>query len=180
MVGLGAQEVLNYALTDPFLASLDGTPVKILNPISELYSMVRTGIWPPQLISTLVRNKTLTARKPKVFEVGGRVAFVAGDSVVEENHLGFAVTGDEVTLTDVLVILNSLLYQLNVKPNYSSMQDRNGINGRTVRVMVDGIPPVGKAFEVNPDILIKLGLENPPAGAFEVNLDELAKIILAQ
>ncbi|WP_188596743.1 phenylalanine--tRNA ligase subunit beta [Thermocladium modestius] len=176
MVGLGAQEVLNYALTDPFLASLDGTPVKILNPISELYSMVRTGIW-PQLISTLVRNKTLTARKPKVFEVG-RVAFVAGDSVVEENHLGFAVTGDEVTLTDVLVILNSLLYQLNVKPNYSSMQDRNGINGRTVRVMVDGIP-VGKAFEVNPDILIKLGLENP-AGAFEVNLDELAKIILAQ
>ncbi len=176
MVGLGVQEVMNYALTDPFLASLDGAPVKILNPISELYSMVRTGIW-PQLISTLARNKTLTARKPKVFEVG-RVAFVARNSVIEENHLGFAVAGDEVTLTDVLVILGSLLRQLNVKPDYSSIQDRNGINGRTVRVMVNGVP-VGKAFEVNPDILTKLGLENP-AGAFEVNLDELGKIIFAQ
>jgi hypothetical protein len=37
---------------------------------------------------------------------------------------------------------------------------------------------IGKAFEVNPDILVKLGLENP-TGVFEVSIDELLRLIFS-
>lgn len=173
MIGLGAQEVMNYVLTDPYLASLEGTPIKLVNPISELYSMVRTAIW-PQLVSLLARNKTLAPRKPKVFEVG-RVASIDGGNVIEENHLGFAITGNEVTLTDVLVMSSSLINQLGLKTKYEAINEKNGINGRSVKIIVNGFT-IGKAFEVNPDILMKLGLENP-TGVFEVGIDELLKLI---
>ncbi|MGC8596380.1 MAG: phenylalanine--tRNA ligase subunit beta [Thermocladium sp.] len=173
MIGLGAQEVMNYVLTDPYLASLGGTPIKLVNPISELYSMVRTAIW-PQLVSLLARNKTLAPRKPKVFEIG-RVASIDDGSVIEENHLGFAITGNEVTLTDVLVMSSSLINQLGLKASYEAINEENGINGRSVKIIVNGFT-IGKAFEVNPDILMKLGLENP-TGIFEVSIDELLKLI---
>ena len=175
MIGLGAQEVMNYVLTDPYLASLGGTPIKLVNPISELYSMVRTAIW-PQLISLLARNKTLAPRKPKVFEVG-RVASINGSSVIEENHLGFAITGNEVTLTDVLVMSSSLINQLGLEAKYEAINEENGISGRSVKIIVSGFT-IGKAFEVNPDILVKLGLENP-TGVFEVSIDELLRLIFS-
>ena len=171
LVTLGLQEVANYVLTSRSLMEAAGVEyyVDVLNPVSEKFNVVRSSIW-PQLLNVISQNRHLLPGRIKIFEVGRVVR--GGDVLREEPLLAIAVSGPRVTLTDVLVVLNTLIAKLGAKPTYRHTNAKPyGIEGRFVEILVNG-NSVGIAFEVNPQVLINLGIDYP-ASVCEVNIRAL-------
>lgn len=100
LFALGYSEVLTYSFVSPSLnkrAGLDGEQInnfiKLLNPLGEEYSVMRTSIL-PNLIEILSRNIKNKCQDLRVFELGN--VFIKGQSLegVEKRRLSLASYGD--------------------------------------------------------------------------------------
>lgn len=167
LIGLGVSEVVNFMLTDPQLMSDLGFRdfVSLKNPKMKSYSALRSSLI-PSILQTLVLNARFS-RELRVFEVGD-VVVVDRDLIKSTRRLCVAVSTPKTTLTDVLVILKSVMSLLGARYTLERCEHVMAIPGRCGRVLVNGLN-VGMAFEVHPRVLSYLSYTQPIA-IFELDL----------
>jgi phenylalanyl-tRNA synthetase beta chain len=159
MVGMGFQEVLNYMLTSKESMSItEEALIEVDNPRSELYSVVRSHIW-PQLLGIASRNKSSVAGGLRIFEVGD-VVVLSGNRLLEDRILSYLITGPGVTLTNGLAVNRSLMGKLNVDHRLVECKVPGGLLGR-VGCMVSGEVRLGFVMEVSPDVITRFNLDQP-------------------
>ncbi|MGC9153570.1 MAG: phenylalanine--tRNA ligase subunit beta [Vulcanisaeta sp.] len=178
MIGLGFQEVLNYMMSNKDVmverTMYQRELIEVENPKSELYTVIRDHIW-PQLMELLQRNKPLISGVLRIFEVG-YVASPDSESEVgvkENLVLSYAVSGPNITLTDGLSILKTLMTSLGFNYTLKSCEIPSGLQGRTACIYL-GDAYVGFIMELRPDVLMAFDIEYPAVVA-EIMLDELIK-----
>jgi phenylalanyl-tRNA synthetase beta chain len=174
MIGLGFNEVVNFMLVDSeYLSDLSiGNYVLLENPKMKTYSAVRNSLIPS--ILQAVRINSLTSKNIKLFEVGD-VVELSNNGFRSSRKLAVAISTAETTLTDVLVVLKSLMNMLGINYSLSRCSSDLMISGRCGEVVVRGVV-IGVVGEVHPRILNYLGITLPVA-LLEINLSSLLQII---
>ena len=170
-IGLGYTETMQLTLTSPRLLDLTGFTrrVEVENPVQQEYSVLRPSLI-PSLLSTLSRN--LHARKPvKVFEIGNVV--VPGTPPPDEVRLGLAIMDEEVGYEDIQASVYSILRLLNIEFSVEPYKHKVFVEGRAARILSRGTL-LGVMGEVNPEVLLALGVDYPVAVA-ELNLEVIAE-----
>lgn len=174
MIGYGFQEVLSYMFTsDRKLddACMNERRVRVAKPVSSDYTCLRTSLI-PSLLDFLSEN--VHAEYPqKIFEVGD-VVIVSEDfdeKSFSDKRLAALYADYKVGYEDIQAVLYSLLRVLNVEFKVKSDSRRLMIEGRCGSVIVrDEV--VGVIGEINPEILLKFGIQTPVA-AFEISLSKI-------
>ncbi len=173
MVGFGFTEVVNFTLAnykEHFeYMMIEGNPVRILNPVSAEYNILRSSLL-PCILKVLSSNKHETFPQ-MIFEVGDVVVLdeKAETGARRELHLAGAITHSEANFTEIKAIAEGILREMSVK-NYvfKASEHSSFIPGRCAEVRVNG-NPVGIVGEIHPQVLNNFELEYP-VGAFEYNL----------
>tara|TARA_Y100000310_G_C20662360_1_gene805467 strand:+ start:602 stop:2272 length:1671 start_codon:yes stop_codon:yes gene_type:complete len=171
MLGVGAQEVQTFTLTDPAIfekAKEDKKRIKVENPISQTYSVLRNKIW-PTLIDFLSKN-TNREYPQKIFEVGEVVVPNSKAETASDTwkHLGFALAGDA-DFTYAKQVLCSLLASVGKTCSVKESERESFIPGRVGDIVVGG-KKVGLVGELHPQVLKNFGIEMPVC-VFELDLD---------
>ncbi len=149
MTFMGFTEVNNYVLTDESVSDIC-KPIKVVNPISELYNRVRCT----QITQLIATAAVMRQKEVKLFEVGE----VVRDGKTRK-VLTFLVSRDGVTLTDGLAILKALCKASGYTCITKSAQAAAwALQGRFATIDGD---ISGYIAEVNPDLLTKLGHYTP-------------------
>ncbi|MEM4560728.1 MAG: phenylalanine--tRNA ligase subunit beta [Candidatus Caldarchaeum sp.] len=177
MVGLGFTEVYNLMLTNEGLhyqtTLMDEEDhVRLANPATREYTMVRTSVI-PSLLSTLASNKD-NPYPQRIFEIGDVVHLdpMKPEKTVRRKNLGIASTHVEAEYTELKSVLDELFKLLKLSPVYKPADRKTFIPGRCAVITVDGVE-VGVAGEVSPQVLENLGLTMPVAAA-EISLHKLS------
>ncbi|MFA5077400.1 MAG: phenylalanine--tRNA ligase subunit beta [Candidatus Micrarchaeia archaeon] len=166
MVGAGFVEVVNYALAN-YKKMEDvggGKPLKIINPKTEEFTLLRTT-----LAGSLLENIALNANQEhpvKIFEMG-RV-FAPGKSM-EETRLGFAVCSESVDFSLIRGVLQSVMWAKNAEFELKQ-EDSFGlfIHHRGAGIYYKN-KKIGIMGEVAPETLEKSGISFP-VGFCELDL----------
>jgi len=179
LIGLGAQEVMNYTLTSKetllkkMLVSMD--VVEIENPVSKNWCVFRTWLL-PGLLDFLSKN-TNKEYPQQIFEIGEVV--VRDDSAETRTRnpvrLGYCLAAKDATFTNAKQALEFLFDTLGVVYTLNKTDHPSFIKGRCGRVNVKG-EKVAYIGEINPEVLENFKLEMPVVG-FELNLTELYKAL---
>ncbi len=175
--GMMFYEVMTYVMTSRRLLELceqEGI-IEVLNPKSELYNCVRTSIW-PQLLDFIISNEARARSGFKIFDIGD-VAWHSNGKVFQDIHLGIAITGREVTLTDMLTTLRTLFKLLSIDPKYVKSNIRGLIPERTA-LIYDKYSEVeiGYVGEVHPKVLTSLEYYNPVVIA-EISITKIQEVL---
>lgn len=183
MVGLGYEELMvSYlgserdhvermrAAGDP---ELDAQVLRIANPISESYAVVRASNLP-----SLLRCEAASAHAVyphRLFEVGKVARRDAGDDsgTVTRTHLGFLIADGAAGFNDVNEHLAGLLYYLRIPYRLRACADRRFAPGRAAEVLVGANDTrAGVIGEVHPEGLALWAIQMPCA-ACELELETL-------
>ena len=174
LLGMGLQEVVNFNLISDEVMRIIGfiNFVKLSNPKIKDYSALRNSLIPSLLLTAKV-NQRLVGRL-EVFEVGD-VVELKNDTAVTSRRVGILLMGDGYTLTDGLSVFKSLLKALGITTSLRRCSSRPFIPVRAVEVLVNdtGIGCIG---EVDPEILVNLGIEKPTVIG-ELNVDLILSIL---
>jgi len=182
MASHGLYEAVHYSFMSPSaydLLMLDEdddlrNAVKILNPLGEDYSLMRTSLM-PAMIKTISNNLNHRIDDVKLFEISKTFHESNDELPLEVNRLSIGVCSDDESFFTVKGRIESLLKPLGLK-NYEFV--RGGANflhpGRRAVMMVDEVP-VGFIGELHPDVAEGMGIKRRTYLA-EVNLDELLEI----
>ncbi|MHA1711524.1 MAG: phenylalanine--tRNA ligase subunit beta [Candidatus Freyarchaeota archaeon] len=176
MVGFGFMEVVNFTLANYKehyeYMRLHGDPVRLLNPISAEYDIMRSHLL-PCLLKVISTNKHEPFPQ-MIFEVGD-VAVLddrAETGASRELHLAGAVTHVEANFTEIKSIAEGVLRELNVRGYVFKAADHPSFTpGRCAEVDVNG-NVIGVVGEIHPEVLNNFKLEYPVA-AFEYTLQFL-------
>ncbi len=172
-IGTGAQEVMNFSLTNA--ESLFGhmnNPVEdvieIENPVSFTFSVLRNGLL-PSLLEFLSHNTTKEFPQ-KIFEVGDVVVAnpkseVGSDTV---RKLAFAISDTNANFTDAKQALESVAKGMGWKLSYKELEHSSFIAGRCAAIIKEG-KEIGVIGEIAPKVLLNWGLGMPTV-AFEFAL----------
>ena len=177
MVGLGFTEVMNFVLTNErvhykLMRLEPGRPIKLANPVSAEYSMLREMLL-PGLMANLALN--VKERYPqKLFEVGD---VVLRDERSEtrarrELHLAAVIAHSRAGYAEIKGCLDALMRALGVRDwRVREAEHPSFLPGRVAEVLVAD-RPAGLVGEVHPEVLTNFGLENPVA-ALELDLEAI-------
>ncbi|MEM3466974.1 MAG: phenylalanine--tRNA ligase subunit beta, partial [Candidatus Jordarchaeales archaeon] len=176
MIGFGFTEVISSTLAnykEHFeYMMVKGDPVRILNPVSAEYDILRSSLI-PCLLKVLSNNK---------HEAFPQVVFEVGDIVVPDDdaetgakrllHLAGVMTHSEAGFTEIKSVAEGVLREMGVK-NYTfkATDHPSFIPGRCAEVRVNG-NTIGIVGEIHPKVLNNFELEYP-VGAFEYDLQFL-------
>ncbi len=173
MIGLGYQEVLNYVMTSKsFLFASVGRRerpvVEVANPVSENYSVLRDSLI-PGLLHFLSAN-THAKYPQRVFEVGDVVVVDETEETRarDERRVAAAYADYSVGFEDIYSHLKALTDNSGMEVSLSPHSEGPFLDGRCARVAIDG-QDSGVMGEVNPDVLLRLGITVPVA-MFEIRL----------
>ncbi len=177
MVGLGFTEVMNFILTNErvhyeLMRLQPGRPIRLANPVSAEYSMLRELLLPG-----LMANLSINVRErypQKFFEVGDVVlrAEEAETRAERRLHLAAVIAHSRASYAEAKGCLDALMRGLGLAGwSVRAMDYPCFIPGRSAEVRLHG-RPVGMIGEVHPEVLEHFGLENPVA-AFELDLSPL-------
>ncbi|KTG11622.1 phenylalanine--tRNA ligase subunit beta [Haloprofundus marisrubri] len=188
LVGLGFEDMLNFHMTDEAM-NYDGMsvapesesdadtvlgatpPVRIVEPYSEDYTMLRT--WALPSLMTVLENNTHRAYPQDLSEVG----FVAHEDteentgVAESHRVAGVLARYDATYEDAKAKLQALCGDFGVELETPATEHPSFIDGRTAAVVVDG-ENVGVVGEILPEVLVGHDLELPVV-AFEFELSAL-------
>ena len=186
MVGLGYEELMVSYLGserdhvermrvagDP---ELDGQVLRIANPISESYAVVRASSLP-----SLLRCEAASAHAVyphRLFEVGKVVRRDAGDNsgTVSRTHLGFLFADGAAGFNEVSEHLAGLLYYLRIPYRLRACIDPRFAPGRSAEVLVGADDTsVGRIGELHPEALEAWSIQVPCA-ACELELEMLSAL----
>ena len=188
LVGLGFEDLLNFHMTHEAalfdrmgVSQPDGSghgaalgaaePVRIVEPYSEDYEVVRTWAL-PSLIMVLERN-THRAYPQDLADVG-LVAHRDDDEptgVAEARHVACVLARTDATYEDAKARLRALCDDFGAELETPAADPPSFIEGRAAEVVVDG-ESAGVIGEIHPEVLVEHDLELPVA-AFELRLSAL-------
>jgi len=182
MIGLGFQEVINYILTSPEkMIKKPGIntekPIEIKNPVTSEHSICRTWLL-PGLFQNLANNKH--RRYPqKLFEIGDTVLPDESSDTYTCNQrkLSGVISHPSTSLSEIISVINALLENLDLKPNFKALEHPTFISGRCGRIMI-GEEEIGFFGEVHPEVLTAFELKMPVSG-FEINVEKLMNTIIS-
>ncbi|WP_224267777.1 phenylalanine--tRNA ligase subunit beta [Haloprofundus salinisoli] len=192
LVGLGFEDMLNFHMTDeatnydrmgldsetPEASRTDDTalgatpPVRIVEPYSEDYTMLRT--WALPSLMTVLENNTHRAYPQELSEVGfvAHEESEANTGVAESHRVAGVLARYDATYEDAKAKLQALCRDFGVELETPAAEHPSFIDGRTAAVVVDG-EPAGVIGEIHPEVLVEHDLELPVV-AFEFELAALA------
>ena len=178
----GLYEAVNYSFMSPsafdtLLLDKDNelrNAVKILNPLGEDYSLMRTTLM-PAMIKSIASNLNHRIDEVKLFEISKTFHNTHDELPLEINRLAIGVCSDEENFYTVKGRIESLLKPLGLK-EYEFV--RGGDNflhpGRKALMKVNNVV-VGYIGELHPDVAENAGIKKR-AYVAEINLDELLAI----
>ncbi len=180
LIGLGAQEILSYTLTNKefLFKNMNLEPGKVIeldNPVSKNWSVFRSWIL-PCLMEFLSRN-TNQEYPQQIFEIGQVVLpdSKAETKSINPSMLSWAKIDKDISFTDAKQALEFLLDNYGIKATMETIKHDSFIEGRVAKIML-GKKQIGVVGEIHPQVLSNWSLEMPVA-AFELNLEEIFKVV---
>lgn len=179
LCGLGFFEVMTLVLTndedhDAALGPESGPiAVRIANPISSEQTCLRTSLLPGLLrIFQHNRHQPLPQR---IFEVGDVSETDAkGETLTcEKRRLAFGIIGPKVGFTDARAHCEAILREFSLDAEWVATRQAPFLEGRCARLLLSGGREAGLVGEIDPEVLVRFGLENPAIMA-ELEVDRLA------
>ncbi|MEM2106142.1 MAG: phenylalanine--tRNA ligase subunit beta [Candidatus Bathyarchaeia archaeon] len=179
MVGLGFLEMMNFTLTNErvhyqMMRIKEQKPVKLANPVSAEYSIMRQWLL-PGLMKNLAENKHESFPQ-RLFEVSDVTRINAKLETMCERRLHLAAVSSHATanFTEIKSFTESFLANMGLK-NWQIKEAKHPsfIEGRTATIHVKG-KRLGVLGEVHPEVLNNFEIENPTA-ALEIDLETLIK-----
>lgn len=173
LVGAGCEEIMRPVLSSyRKIREVSATPlepVKILNPMTAEYGVVRNTLIPGLLE---VESTSANAAYPHRLFESGEVLISADDGTCStEILLACLVCGNKADFGDVHSIIGALCHARGSEMSLESWEDGRFIPGRCATVLVDGLES-GVIGEIHPAILSGWGITRPAAG-FEIRLTSL-------
>ena len=168
-IGAGFTEIFTFVLTTD--RDIEGDYVKLLNPVTTDYTVVRNSLIPTTLYF-LKQNQH--SRMPiMVFEIGDVVIRGNTDTGFKNSTRAvYSIMDSEVRFEDLQARIHQILYNLNINFTYKKAEHPLLIKGRTAEIIKDGKEVIGIIGEVHPQVLEKLGIEYPVVIS-EIYVDKL-------
>ncbi|OYT50596.1 MAG: hypothetical protein B6U73_03630 [Desulfurococcales archaeon ex4484_204] len=175
MIGLGFNEVINFMLVDKEILARTSTSVfvELENPKLRTYSALRNSLIPSMLLTASINVNSFG--RFKVFEIGDYVV-VRNGKPLNSRSLAFCILDSEVTLTDGLVAIKSILRTLGIEYRLREAKLRPFIDGRAAEVVIPSGEVIGVIGEVQPEILVSLGI-NKPVIIGEIYVNKLLNVV---
>ncbi|MGQ9624732.1 MAG: phenylalanine--tRNA ligase subunit beta [Candidatus Bathycorpusculaceae bacterium] len=177
MAGLGYLEVMNFTLTNEslhydFMRTKPQKPVKLANPVSKEYTIMRQLLL-PGLMKNLAENKHESFPQ-RLFEVSDVAKINLNQETMCERRLHVAAVSAHSTanFTEAKSTVEALLSNLGLKNwQVKAAKHPSFLEGRTAAINIKN-KHVGFLGEVHPEVLNNFELENPTA-TFEIDLETL-------
>ncbi|MEM1742480.1 MAG: hypothetical protein QXK95_00740, partial [Nitrososphaerota archaeon] len=177
MLGLGFTEVMNFMLTnerDEYEKMMvkPHQHVKLMNPASSEYTILRTWIL-PSLMKTLSNNKS-SPYPQKIFEIGDVVLPDPSvpERAVRRMKLGCASCHSDASYSEIKSICEEVLENLNIdKWSIVEYDEPPFLEGRAAKIMLNDIQ-IGFMGEIHPQVLENWEIMMPTA-ALELAIHEL-------
>jgi phenylalanyl-tRNA synthetase beta chain len=179
MVGLGFQEILAYALTNPetLFAKMnckEDRIVEVVNPKVVTMTCLRNWLL-PSLMEFLSSNPSVEYPQ-RIFSLD-KVTLVdekKDTQTKDETRLAAIACHANAGFSEIKADVDALLLNLGLEWQIGKAKHPSFIEGRMGTVTVNGLN-VGIVGETSPKVLTAWKLENP-AAAFELNMDAVAAI----
>ncbi len=177
MVGLGFQEILTFTMINPETLQTKMNKkrekvVEIANPRMVTFTCLRNWLL-PSLMEFLSHN-THVEYPQKIFEVGYVVVFDGKTETKTRDvtKLACVTTHPNANFTEIKSCLEALFLNMGLKLwRIRETTHPSFILGRTVTIHFKN-REIGIMGEIHPQVLNNFELKNP-AGAFEINLEEI-------
>jgi len=179
MIGLGFLEAMNFTLTNErlhydFMRMKAEKPIRLANPVSTEYSIMRRSLL-PGLMNNLAENKHESFPQ-RLFEVSDVAEINTRLETMCERRLHLAAVSSHSTanFNEVKSLCEALLANFGLKKwKIKEAKHPSFLEGRTATVYING-KLLGVLGEVHPEVLNNFELENPTI-AFEIDLEPLIK-----
>jgi phenylalanyl-tRNA synthetase beta chain len=173
MLGLGFQEVLTFALSNPdkLFTRMGLSPeitVDLQNPRVQTLTSLRNWLI-PSLMEILSANIHVTYPQ-KVFETGECITR-NGSKVEEVTRLAGVTCHAEASFTEVRASIDAVLSNLGLSARITELEHGSFVEGRAAKVWI-GEKQVGIVGEIHPQVLENWGIQNP-AAALELDTQAL-------
>lgn len=172
-IGLGAQEILNFTLTNKEnlfrkMGTKEEKIIEIENPVSLTYGCLRNKLLPS--VMEFLSQNTKKEFPQKVFEVGdiAHPDLSKDEMSHTEKRLAFAISHSGATFTEAKQALESIFANLGIKIEIKETDGDSFIVGRCANIFQKK-DKIGIIGEIHPQILQNWGLEQPVV-AFEVKI----------
>jgi len=177
MTGLGFAEAMNFILTNEAvqyekMRRKEGLAVRVANPVSAEYSILREDLL-PSLMMNLMDNRHETYPQ-RIFEVSDVIRVREEAETRSERRLHVAAVSSHPTanFTEIKSYLGALLANLGLTDwKVKAARHPSFLQGRVASIYAKG-KRIGVVGEIHPEVLNNFELENP-TGAFEVDLEEV-------
>ena len=195
LVAQGLSEVINYSFISPssfdrILLSNDDyrrTTVKVMNPLNEEQSVMRTTLL-PGLLETATRNLSFRLLNQQIFEMRrvylpkpdqelpDEPLYIAGFLTGNRNAESWNQAKDKVDFFDAKGIVENIINELNIPTITFGNKDLESFYhpGKSCSIYHNGLI-VGSLGELHPDILENYSLEQD-AFYFELNFEKLISL----
>jgi len=177
MIGLGFSEAMNFILTNEDaqhekMRTKIGNVVRLANPVSTEYAIVRENLLPGLLVNLSTnRHESYPQR---IFEVSDIIVVNEETETRTERRLHVAGVSSHPTAnyTEIRSYVEALLTNLGIT-NYKmkEVEHPSFLEGRVVELNIKH-KRRGCLGEIHPQVLNNFDLENP-VSAFEINLEEI-------
>jgi len=169
-VGAGFTEIFTFVLTND--REIQGDYVKILNPVTVDYTVIRNSLIPTTLYF-LKQNQH--SRMPiLVFEIGDVIIRGNTDTGYKNSTRAvYAIMDSKVSFEELQARIHQILYNLKINFSYRKSEHYLLIKGRTAEIIRDNSEVIGIIGEVHPEVLEKMGIEYPIVIS-EIYVDKLS------
>ena len=179
MIGLGFTEVMNFTLTNvdneyTKMCVQSHPHIKLKNPVSQEYSILRTWILPSLMKTFALNVKALYPQR--IFEVGDVVHPDPSrpEKASRRLKLAAASSHSEASYSEIKSVVEEVLRNLGVEEwDLSPLDSMPFIEGRAAQIVWGG-DALGFLGEIHPEVLTNWRLSMPTA-AMELDLTLLAE-----
>ncbi len=179
LIGFGFIEVNSFSISNKEVLNkrmlVNNKIIELENALTSEYNVLRNLLL-PSLLEVLERNRH-NDYPQKIFEIG-RVFVKDSKSetgIEEVNKLSLASCHAKADYTEVKQFLDSLISSLGLEASVEDRDNGTFIDGRSGSIFVNN-KKIGFIGEVKPEVITNFHLDMPISG-FEINLDELSKLI---
>ncbi len=169
LVGLGLNQITTYSFISPKVFDKVNLPensikrqyVKLMNPLGEDYSVMRTTLI-PNMLEVLARNYNHGVKKAWAFDIGNifKTTSIPVKSLPKEEKMLCIGMYGEADYYDIKGVLDSMLEKLGISgQEYLREENHNSFHpGRTANIVKDN-HVLGIIGEIHPDVLENYGLK---------------------
>ncbi|MDD1730168.1 MAG: phenylalanine--tRNA ligase subunit beta [Methanospirillum sp.] len=168
--GLGFQEVMPFTLScdDVMYTKMqrpqDSRVLRVLHPISEDQTLVRTDILP--LLLDLLRINKRRELPQKIFHIGDVVR-----SLETSQKMALASTHPGADFSEAYAVIDSVCCEMGLSYDVAESSDPAFIDGRRADIVVNG-KVIGVFGEIHPAVLSAFDIDQP-VSAIEIDLKAL-------